>query len=63
MISLPERIARWEAELRRISGPGRWGECRRFAGRTAGIRIVRADWLRSHIAEARVAIDKATGQA
>ena len=53
MITLQERLARWETELANMAHVGnRWGECRRFAGRSAGIRIERRRWLISHIADA-----------
>jgi hypothetical protein len=52
MISLRERKQRWEQELARMPSGSRWGESRRFAGRSAGIRTERRQWLISHIAEA-----------
>lgn len=51
-MTLQERKERWERELSRMSGGDRWGEIRRFAGRSAGIRLERRRWLISRIAEA-----------
>jgi len=52
-MNLHEQIARWEAQLSKLrTRPQRWGECRRFAGRTAGIRLDRIAWLTSHISDA-----------
>jgi hypothetical protein len=46
-----EKIIRWQRELARIRGvPSRWGESRRFAGKSAGNRLARIDWLVEHIA-------------
>ncbi len=54
-MTLHERKERWEQELARMSFAGhRWGESRRFAGRSAGIRIERRAWLISHIADAEM---------
>ena len=53
MITLQQRLARWETELARMAHAGnRWGECRRFAGRSAGIRLERRQWLIRHISDA-----------
>ena len=53
--TLQQRLARWETELTAMTNAGsRWGECRRFAGRSAGIRIQRREWLITHIADATV---------
>ena len=55
---LEEKINHWQSELDRIHAvPNRWGEHRRFAGRSAGIRLERIDWLISHISTAKVKID------
>lgn len=51
-MTLQERKERWERELSRMSGGNRWGESRRFAGRSAGIRFDRRRWLISHISAA-----------
>lgn len=51
---LQSKIAQWEAELSRMSlSSHRWGETRRFAGKSAGLRIDRRNWLIDHIWEAK----------
>jgi hypothetical protein len=50
--TLKAKIARWSAELERLHGGERWGECRRFAGKSAGNRLSRIDWLYDHIGTA-----------
>ena len=56
----PEQICKWEQELIRLHDGSRWGESRRFAGRSAGIRLNRIDWLYKHISESKT--NKATGK-
>ena len=42
-----EQVAKWEEELRRIRCTrSRWGETRRFAGRSAGLRLEKIDRTR-----------------
>ena len=61
-MTLQERKERWERELSRLLSCGeRWGECRRFAGRSAGIRLDRSRWLISHIAEAETRLTANAG--
>lgn len=60
-MTVSEKKERWERELSRLSGGHRWGECRRFAGRSAGIRIDRRRWLLSHIADAEATLAKLHG--
>lgn len=63
-MTLPERIDRWRKELARLAARrSRWGECRRFAGKSAGLRIARMDWLRQHIAAAQVKLQQTEGGA
>jgi len=53
-----EKIARWQLELDHLNNkPSRWGEARRFAGRSAGIQLARIDWLYAHIAAANTRRD------
>jgi hypothetical protein len=52
-MTLTEKIRKWEAELERLHGSERWGESRRFAGRSAGIRLDRINWLYDHLSTAR----------
>lgn len=57
MNTLQEKLARWEAELARLrAAPSRWGETRRFAGRSAGNRLARIDWITARITDAKIAL-------
>lgn len=58
---IQEKLKRWEHELQKISTDDRWGETRRFAGRSAGKRIERRQWLISHIADAKVKLNQMLG--
>ena len=52
-MTLQDKVTRWEAEIDRLNRTGnRWGECRRFAGRSAGIRVERRRWLLDHLSDA-----------
>ena len=51
---LQAKITRWETQLGhfRIASRPRWGESRRFAGRSAGNRLAKIDWLVAHLSDA-----------
>ena len=59
--TLKAKIAKWDAELTRLHGGGRWGECRRFSGRSSGRRLDRINWLYDRISTATAQLKKLEG--